>query len=643
MQNLAPANRNPFDGPGLTQHEIRLNQAIADYALESTAGAPPETKAFCDRFPDLENDLSSVLSSHQRAAEQGSTVVQGSGKQSNREVPSLRTSDGRYQLRRVHAMGGLGRVWQAWDAELGRDVAIKELRPDRSADPQMRARFLREAAIAGQLEHPGIVPIHELVEWPDSSRPFYSMRFVQGRTLGELAREFHSLRLEGKTSCRSFLSLVNVYVSVCKTIAYAHSEDVIHRDLKGDNVVVGDFGEAVVLDWGLAKRIGESDVDGEQESQGSSAIPETSPGLTLPGTVVGTPAYMAPEQANAAADTADFRTDVFGLGAILYEILTGQPPFTGKTVRDVLHEVLHNDPAPPKSVWLKVPDELDAICLRALEKQPSSRYESAADLAREVERWVSNLMERERIEHERFRFFGLAVDLLCIANADGYFTHVNDAWERTLGWTREDLVGKPWIEFVHPDDRQATLLGSDRIFSTGQAQYRWENRCRCKDGSYKWLSWSASLIEGENAVYAVARDVTEDRLTLMKERQNAQLLSASLSALYDGHVFLDSEGRILEGNTSNICGLTPSQLLNREELPGSIRFVNRGLSDDEIARLLEASANSSETDPQQNLSIEIQTADGTMHRFEVSPKSIPLPTESRSVVLIVFSRRSKEK
>ena len=156
----------------------------------------------------------------------------------------------RYALTSLHATGGIGRVWLARDGQMGRDVALKELRPEQADNAGLRARFLREAQITGQLEHPGIVPVYELARRPDTGQPFYTMRFVKGRTLSDAARAYHQKRAAGQADSLEFSTLLNAFVVVCKTVAYAHSRGVIHRDLKGQNVIVGEFGEVVVLDWG---------------------------------------------------------------------------------------------------------------------------------------------------------------------------------------------------------------------------------------------------------------------------------------------------------------------------------------------------------------------------------------------------------
>src|SRR5262249_33274867 len=170
-----------------------------------------------------------------------------------------RDSRDRYTLNRLHAQGGIGQVWLARDPVLGRDVALKELRPDRADNPLIETRFVHEAQVTGQLEHPGIVPVYELAGKTGDGMLYYTMRFIRGRTLSEAVRVYHETCRAGRLAPLDQLALVNAFVNVCQAVAFAHSKGVIHRDLKGQNVVVGDFGEVVLLDWGLAKVLGRDD------------------------------------------------------------------------------------------------------------------------------------------------------------------------------------------------------------------------------------------------------------------------------------------------------------------------------------------------------------------------------------------------
>jgi eukaryotic-like serine/threonine-protein kinase len=175
-------------------------------------------------------------------------------------VPEARQ---RYTLTHLHAKGGIGQIWLARDGALGREIALKELRPERVESRQIENRFVIEAQVTGQLEHPGIVPVYELVRPAGQQPAFYTMRFVRGRTLSRAARAYHKKRANGKAETLDQRALLNAFVNVCNAIAYAHSRGVIHRDLKGANVILGGFGEVVVLDWGLAKIVGAVEADGD--------------------------------------------------------------------------------------------------------------------------------------------------------------------------------------------------------------------------------------------------------------------------------------------------------------------------------------------------------------------------------------------
>jgi serine/threonine-protein kinase len=298
-------------------------------------------------------------------------------------VPEIRE---RYTLSRLHASGGIGRVWLARDATIGRDVALKELRPERSPHPTVMSRFLKEAQITGQLEHPGIVPIYEVGVQPGNQAPFYTMRFVRGRTLAEAARSFHE-RKRGEAGLLEQRELLTAFVGVCNAVAYAHSRGVLHRDLKPQNVVLGGYGEVIVLDWGLARLLDQP--ESEAESPISVSTDEEAD-ATIQGQVLGTPAYMAPEQAEGRLDRIGIATDVYGLGAILYEILTGSQPFSGSDTTALLRRVIHDDPAPPRSLAPDTPPALEAVCMKALAKNPPERYPSAKELVGDIQRWLAD-------------------------------------------------------------------------------------------------------------------------------------------------------------------------------------------------------------------------------------------------------------
>jgi formylglycine-generating enzyme required for sulfatase activity/Flp pilus assembly protein TadD len=294
----------------------------------------------------------------------------------------------RYMLTHLHADGGLGRVWLARDTELNREVALKEILPGKANHPELWRRFLKEAQVTGQLEHPNIVPVYELARRPEDDQPFYTMRFVRGRTLRQAIADFHTRRAQGQAEPLERPRLLQAFVSVCQAIAYAHSRGVIHRDLKPDNVVLGGFGEVIVLDWGLAKKVDHSDLETDLASVAISDEAEAE--ATREGQRFGTPAYMAPEQAEGHNDLIDGRTDIYGLGAILFEILTGRAPHQGQTIIELLERIATGATPRARSAEPSVPAALDAICGKAMARLPDERYAEATELAEDVQRWLAD-------------------------------------------------------------------------------------------------------------------------------------------------------------------------------------------------------------------------------------------------------------
>jgi serine/threonine-protein kinase len=297
----------------------------------------------------------------------------------------------RFRVVHLHAKGGLGQVSLAHDQELQREVALKEIQPQFADDHDSRTRFLLEAEITGRLEHPGIVPVYSLGHHGDG-RPYYAMRFIQGETLEEAIRRFHAA-VEPRTAGERALALRQLltrFVAVCNAVGYAHARGVLHRDLKPANVMLGPYGETLVVDWGLAKPMDRPDAlprpaEGTLRPQlGSDATP------TQRGAVLGTPSYMSPEQAAGQLDTVGPASDVYGLGAILYAILTGKAPVEGGDIAEMLYRVRKGEILPPRKVKREIPAGLEAICLQAMALGPKSRYPTPRDLADEVERWLAD-------------------------------------------------------------------------------------------------------------------------------------------------------------------------------------------------------------------------------------------------------------
>jgi eukaryotic-like serine/threonine-protein kinase len=297
----------------------------------------------------------------------------------------------RFRILRPHAEGGLGVVFVAHDEELHREVALKEIQPVLASRPDSRARFLREAEITGGLEHPGIVPVYSLGEHPDG-RPYYAMRLIRGTSFKEAITEFHRVA-EGDTDpgVRSLAlrKLLDRFRAACEALAYAHSRGVLHRDIKPHNIMVGRYGETLLVDWGLARETGRPEMGPDGEEWPPRPIASEGPDATAAGTTIGTPAYMSPEQAEGRLDRLGPASDVYGLGATLYHLLTGRPPFAGSTP-EVLAQVRRGDLPRPRSVRRDISRALEVVCLKAMAARPEDRYATALDLAADIERWQAD-------------------------------------------------------------------------------------------------------------------------------------------------------------------------------------------------------------------------------------------------------------
>ncbi len=290
------------------------------------------------------------------------------------------------------AIGGIGRIRRAREARLGRTVALKELIVE--ATPDAEARFIREALITARLQHPSIIPIYEAGRWP-SGELFYAMKLVSGRSLAEA--------LEGR-SYEQRLELLPQLIAATEAIAYAHSRNILHRDLKPSNILVGEFGETVVIDWGLAKDLSEhrrpsppgflpsrgpdfnSYSRGEGDSDGDT--------LTLAGSVIGTPAYMPPEQ--ASGQPVDERADVYALGAILYHLLAGGTPYEGDNPAQLVRRVIAAPPVPLLQRQPGISRALVSIVAKAMARSMLDRYPTARELADDLRAFRVDLIVGDR-------------------------------------------------------------------------------------------------------------------------------------------------------------------------------------------------------------------------------------------------------
>jgi len=276
-------------------------------------------------------------------------------------------------------------VWRASDTRLDREVAVKRLSEHLDREPEFRRRFVGEARITARLDHPGIVPVYDLGD-REGEHAYYAMKLVRGETLAAAIDHFHGLARNAPDRAVEERRLLNAFLTVCQTMEFSHARSVIHRDLKPQNIVLGDYGETIVLDWGLAKGRGEHDEEGPADP-GNEA--REAP-LTRPGTVQGTPAYMAPEQAAGRIREVDERADIYALGGILYQVLTGRVPYEGASGEDVLRMVLDRAPPRPRALDPRVPPALEAICLRAMARESGDRYARVSALTRDVQRYLAD-------------------------------------------------------------------------------------------------------------------------------------------------------------------------------------------------------------------------------------------------------------
>jgi serine/threonine-protein kinase len=334
--------------------------------------------------PDIVATLGHVGSGH------GSTEG-GDAESTTSYAVGTATSDGqRFRVLRPHAKGGLGAVFVALDSELNREVALKQIQEHHADDPTSRQRFLVEAEVTGSLEHPGIVPVYGLGTYGDG-RPYYAMRFIKGDSLKEAVDRFHADEsLKGDPGRRSLelRRLLRRFTDVSNAIEYAHSRGVLHRDIKPGNIIVGKHGETLVVDWGLAKATGRAEPGAEERT----LMPPSASGSTdtLPGSALGTPAYMSPEQAGGDLEGLGSRSDVYSLGATLYCLLTGKPPQEGDDLGEVLRRVQRGEFMPPRRRDPSIDRAMEAVCLKAMAPRAENRYGSCRALAEDIDRWMAD-------------------------------------------------------------------------------------------------------------------------------------------------------------------------------------------------------------------------------------------------------------
>lgn len=416
------------DRPQLIQrvmHKVRLPQATLDEVCEALRDPEQDPAQILMKAGLSRNQVKELLRAGKQGVGERASIDARGRSEGNLRTKSVRTVSTvtdepsvddliarllditpRYELQGEIARGAMGRILAGWDLHLGRAVAVKVLRKAAAKDFD-RVRFLEEAQVTGQLQHPNIMPLYELGRLRDQVA--FVMKRIEGTSLKQIIT---SSRRGDLSIMKKFPRnrLIHAYQQLCMAVSFAHSQGVVHRDLKPSNVMMGDFGEVLLLDWGLCKIMGA----GARSTRSTSERWKT-----VQGQIIGTPAYMAPEQAGGLISEVDARTDVYGLGAILYHLLTYRPPFTGKSNREIVNRVLEEEviPARIRAPHNRIPEALETICMKALARSPSKRYQTAAELgeaiqayldkptasaiptqAKEIEGWIAK--GRSALEHK---------------------------------------------------------------------------------------------------------------------------------------------------------------------------------------------------------------------------------------------------
>jgi tetratricopeptide (TPR) repeat protein len=386
-----PLGQILFEHDRLTVERLQLLEALVAEHLKAHGGDPQHSLAAVSPLASVDHELRSLGDGDLEA----SLTLAGAARPPGQEPTIDRRPDGsgvRYRILRPHAKGGLGEVFVAEDTELHRQVALKEIQAEYAHDLHRRGRFLLEAEITGGLEHPGVVPVYGLGQYADG-RPFYAMRFVKGDNLKAAIDRFHRAETAGRDPGERRLALRQLlgrFVDVCQAVAYAHSRGVLHRDLKPGNIMLGKYGETLVVDWGLAKAVGRPEGAGAADEATLRPSSGSGEAATQAGSAVGTPAYMSPEQAAGRLEELGPASDIYGLGATLYALLTGRPPFGGADAGEMLRRVQRGEVVPPRHVKPEVPAALEAICRKAMAERPAERYAKALALAADVEHWLAD-------------------------------------------------------------------------------------------------------------------------------------------------------------------------------------------------------------------------------------------------------------
>jgi len=470
--------------------------------------------------------------------------------------------------------GALGRILVAFDHHLGREVAVKELLPLHATAFERPpgttkllelkaarvARFLDEAKVTGQLEHPSIVPGYEIGQRPDGT-VYYTMKLVRGKTLGRALDECDSLGAR--------LKLLGHFEDMCQAIAYAHSRGVIHRDIKPDNVMLGEFGETVVLDWGLAKMRGRKDAHGDKLAREVQVFQRAGHGQTMHGQAIGTPSYMSPEMAEGAIDRIDERSDVWCLGTVLYRILTGRPPFiSGDPLRTI--EMVKSEPVTPvRKLCPEAPADLAAVVEKALQRDPARRYQTAGEIAQEIKAFQAGarIQAYEYTSYELFRRFvakNKALSVLAAALVIFLFASSGMIWSayqrarhaKTVAENArivaEHARGDAMASKAEAEEKRLTIQYNLASLLAEKAEKSFQDKNYLAAGVFS----AASLLNNPFNPYSPYRDPD---LAVLATPEAANKVATSSSWLFqaDVHRLLSFEAELV-GHSDNVTGVAYS-------------------------------------------------------------------------------------
>jgi eukaryotic-like serine/threonine-protein kinase len=496
-----PLGAHLIDCGALEADTRALIDALVEKHVQQHGGRVEESLAAVAADDTLQDELAAISDADvQTSLAHAASVTPRNDRHATIPFTKRPTSaeGGRFEVLRPHAAGGLGKVSVARDVELNREVALKELH-DRHADNlDSRARFVQEAEITGGLEHPGVVPIYALGQYADG-RPYYAMQFIRGDSLAQAIERFHREAESTWSSAADVLQLRRLlarFLDVCNAIDYAHSRGVLHRDIKPGNIMLGQYGETLVVDWGLAKAMGvrqdsvtlpaDATIPYAQEAE---LIPQSGSGSapTQMGSAIGTPAYMSPEQAAGRLDQLGPASDVYSLGATLYVLLTGKAPQEDDDLGIVLQRVQRGEFPSPQAVKPQAPRGLEAICLKAMALRPEDRYPSARKLADDIEAWLADepiTAMRESLRTKAFRWIrthrtlvtsGAAMVCVALIALGAGNVRLRAANDRERDAKNEAIAAREKAEAAQAEAERQTERNSELVQLARQSLERYES------------------------------------------------------------------------------------------------------------------------------------------------------------------------